>query len=179
MGKITSFINSFKDTKVTTDTGEIDRDRADDYATEKKSTAFYVISIMISVMGALMIWLFAVTTGAGVTEKIFSIQPEIKELATFVSVAEQSGFNVVIDSESTVSFALEGRQKVVNEVTNEDIKVYIDLSSHIGKVDKLPNNVEQILTAEIIIDAPIYFDVQDVSKKEITIKLVPINKVAE
>ena len=179
MGKITSFFNSFKDAKLTSDTGEIDRDRADDYAIEKKSKSFYVISIMVSVIGALLIWLFAVTTGAGVTEKIFSIQPEIKELASFVSAAEQSGFNVVIDSESTVSFALEGRHKVVDEVTNDDIKVYIDLSSHIGKVNKLPNNVEQTLTAEIVIDAPIYFEVQDVSKKEIIIKLVPINKVTE
>lgn len=177
MGKIISFMNFIKGDKINHDTGEIDRDRADDYAVEKKSTSFYVVSFIVSVLGAILIWLFAVSTGT--TEKIFSIQPEIRDLPTFVSTAEQSGFTVVMESDMTVSFALEGRQKVVNDVTKDDIAVYINLEPLIGDVNKLPNDKEQILTAEIIIDAPIYFNIVDVSKKEVTIKLVPINKVTE
>jgi len=181
MGKIVAFMNSFKGIfggdKPGADTAEIERDRGDDYAVEKKSTSFYVISMIVSVLGAVLIWLFAVSTGS--TEKIFSIQPEMRELPSFVSAAEQSGFTVVMEADSTVSFALEGRQKVVNEVTNNDIAVYVDLEALIGDVHKLPNNKEQILTAEIHIEAPIYFNIADVSKDKITIKLVPINKGTE
>jgi hypothetical protein len=99
-------------------------------------------------------------------------------MPSFVSEAELSGFTVVAE-DSTVSFALEGRQKVVNEVTSEDIAVYVDLDALISEMHKLPNNTEQIITAEIVIDAPIYFRVTDVSKEKITIKLVPINKGTE
>ena len=181
MGKITSFINSFrgddKNGNPSSDTGEIARDRAGDYAVEKKSTSFYVVSGIVSVLGALLIWLFAVSTGT--TEKIFSVQPELEHMNTFVSAAEQSGFKVVVEGDPNVSFALEGRKKVVNDVTKDEIKVYVNLDKLISDVDKLPNNVEQTLTAKIIIDAPIYFNIVDLSKEEITIKLVPINKVTE
>ena len=62
---------------------------------------------------------------------------------------------------------------------NDDIAVFAELEGLISDVNKLPNDKEQVLTAEIIIDAPIYFNVEDVSKKEVIIKLVPINKVTE
>lgn len=183
MGTIISFMNSFMGfaggKKPGFDTGEIDRDKADDYAVEKKSTSFYVISIIVSVIGALFIWLFAVSTGT--TEKIFSIQPELRGLDSLVSAAHQSGFTVVTETDANVSFALEGRQKVVDNVTKDDIFVYVDLENEklIKSVEKLPNDVEQTLTVEIVIDAPIYFNILDVSKEKITIKLVPINKVTE
>ena len=174
MGKLGSFLKPLKKgANITTDTVEIDRDRCDDYAVEKKSTSFYVVSMVVSVLGAVLIWLFAVSTG--MSEKMFSVQPEMRDMLSFVSEAELSGFTVIID-ESAVNFALEGRQKVVNDVTSEDIAVYVDFGALMSEVHKLPNNTEQVLTAEIVIDAPIYFGVTDVSKKEITIKLVPINK---
>ena len=47
----------------------------------------------------------------------------------------------------------------------------------IKDVETMPNDVEQTLSAEIVIEAPIYFNVVDVSKEKITIKLIPINKV--
>ena len=180
MGNIVSFMNSIKGFiwgGNEADGGENERDRADDYAVEKKSTSFYVISIIVSVLGAVLIWLFAVS--AGTSEKMFSIQPERRGLDDFKSAAEQSGFTVVIAEDQTVSFALEGRPKVVNEVTNEDIAVFVNLEPLISEVHKMRNDVEQTITAEIFIDAPIYFNIVDVSKKEITIKLVPINKVTE
>ena len=177
MGKMGSFFKPLKNgNNMIIDTGEIDRDRCDDYAVEKKSTSFYVVSAIVSVLGAILIWLFAVSTG--MSEKMFSVQPEMRGMPSFVSEAELSGFTVVVD-DSAVSFALEGRQKVVNEVTNEDIAVYVDLEALISEMHKLPNNTEQILTAEIVIEAPIYFGVTDVSKEKITIKLVPINKGTE
>ena len=181
MGKIISFMNSFKGfakgSEPALDTGEIDRDRADDYAVEKKSTTFFVVSIIVSVLGALLVWLFAVSTST--TEKIFSVQPEMRGLDSFVSAAHQSGFTVVSEADANVGFALEGRQKVVNNVTKDDISVYVDLEALIKAVEKLPNDVEQTLTAEIVIDAPVYFNIVDVSKEKITVKLVPINKVTE
>lgn len=181
MGKIVSFMNSIKDFIKTDEpkkeTSAAGRNKGDDYAVGKKSTSFYVISIIVSVLGALLIWLFAVSTGT--TEKMFSIQPEMRGMKSFVSEAELSGFTVVVEADAAVSFALEGRQKVVNEVTNSDIAVYVELEELINDVHKLPNNKEQVITAEIKIEAPIYFNIVDVSKEKINIKLVPINKGTE
>lgn len=185
MGKIISFINSFKaflkSNKANAETSEIDRNNADDYAVEKKSTAFYVVSIIISVLGAVAIWLVAVTNGPAVSEKSFTMPIQINEEAkgSFISAAEQSGFNVVMEEKSTVSFYLEGRKKVVNDLTVDDIYVYIDLGKYIDAINTLPNDKEQIIAAEIIIDAPIYLNISDVSKIEVAIKLVPINKTSE
>ena len=103
----------------------------------------------------------------------------MRGIADFVSAAEQSGFTVVMEKDAAVSFALEGREKVIKTVTNDDIAVFVNLEPLVNEVHKMRNDVEQTITAEIFIDAPIYFNVQDVSKKEITIKLVPINKVTE
>ena len=177
MGKIVSFMNSLKIGKHESAVDEIERDRGDDYAVEKKSTSFYVTSIIVSVLGAIFIWLFAVSTGT--SEKLFSIQPELRGIEDFASAAEHSGFTVVVEKDAAVSFTLVGREKVVKNVTNDDIAVFAELDRLISEVNKLPNDKEQTLTAEIKIDAPIYFNVEDVSKNEITIKLVPINKVAE
>ncbi len=185
MGKIISFINSFKafmkSNRANAETAELDRNNADDYAVEKKSTAFYVISIIISILGAVMIWLVAVTNGPAVSEKSFTMPIQINEEAkgSFISAAEQSGFNVVMEENSTVSFYLEGRKKVINDLTVDDISVYINLGEYIDDIHTLPNDKEQVISAEIIIEAPIYLDISDVSKKEIAIKLVPINKTSE
>ena len=86
---------------------------------------------------------------------------------------------MVVEKDATVSFGLVGRDKVIKTVTNGDIAVYAELGGLIAEVNKLPNDSEQTVTAEIIIEAPLYFSIEDVSKKEITIKLVPINKVTE
>ncbi len=177
MGKIVSFMNSLKFNKHESAADEIERDRGDDYAVEKKSTSFYVTSIIVSVLGAIFIWLFAVSTGT--SEKLFTIQPELRGIDDFMSAAEHSGFTVVVEKDATVSFALSGREKVIKMVTNDDIAVFAELGGLIAEVHSLPNDSEQTVTAEIIIDAPVYFAVEDVSKKEITIKLVPINKVTE
>ncbi len=185
MGKIISFINSFKaflkSNKASSDTAEIERNNADDYAVEKKSTAFYVVSITISVLGAVLIWLAAVTNGPSVSEKSFTMPIQIneEEKGSFISAAEQNGFNVVFEENSTVSFYLEGRKKLVNDLTVDDISVYINLGEHIDAINTLPNDAEQTISAEIKIDAPIYFSISDVSKKEVTIKLIPINKTNE
>lgn len=177
MGKIVSFMNSLKLGRHESDESEIKRDRGDDYAVEKRSTSFYVTSIIVSVLGAIFIWLFAVSTGT--TEKLFTVQPEMRGIEDFVSAAEQSGFTVVLEKDATVSFALSGREKVIKNVTNDDIEVFAELDGLIAEVNKLPNDKEQTLTVKIVIDAPMYFGVEDVSKNEMTIKLVPINKVTE
>ena len=95
MGKIVSFMNSLKLGRHESDESEIKRDRGDDYAVEKRSTSFYVTSIIVSVLGAIFIWLFAVSTGT--TEKLFTVQPEMRGIEDFVSAAEQSGFTVVLE----------------------------------------------------------------------------------
>lgn len=176
MGKLTEFKNR-KNAQAVSDTGEIDRDKGDDYAVERKSTSFYVAIGIISVLGAIFIWLFAVSTGT--TEKLFTLTPELRGIEDFTSAAEQSGFTVVVEKDPTVSFALVGRQKSVNNVSNGEISVYAELEELISEVNKLPNNSEQTVTAKIVIDAPVYFNVRDVSKEEITIKLVPIHKGTE
>lgn len=176
MGKLAEFRNR-KNAPILSDTVETDRDRGDDYAVERKSTSFYVASIIISVLGAVFIWLFAVSTGT--SEKLFTVVPELREMETFTSAAELNGFNVVVEKDTTVSFALVGRQKSVNDVSNSEILVFAELDELISEVNKLPNDKEQTVTVKIVIDAPVYFNVRDVSKEEITIKLVPINKGAE
>jgi hypothetical protein len=176
MGKL-SFIKNKNAEEAINDTIELERDRGDDYAVEKKSTSFYVASAIVSVLGAILIWLFAVSTGA--TEKLFTLQPELRDMETFVSAAEQSGFTVVVEKDTTVSFAIVGRQKAINNIASYDILVYTELEQFISEVNKLPNDREQTITAKIIIDAPVYFNIEDVSKEEITIRLVPINKVTE
>jgi hypothetical protein len=176
MGKL-SFIKNKNAEEAINDTSELERDRGDDYAVEKKSTSFYVASAIVSVLGAILIWLFAVSTGA--TEKLFTLQPELRDMETFVSAAEQSGFTVVVEKDTTVSFAIVGRQKAINNIASYDILVYTELEQFISEVNKLPNDREQTITAKIIIDAPVYFNIEDVSKEEITIRLVPINKVTE
>ena len=176
MGKL-SFIKNKNAEEAINDTIELERYRGDDYAVEKKSTSFYVASAIVSVLGAIMIWLFAVSTGS--TEKLFTLQPELRGVETFVSAAEQSGFTVVVEKDTMVSFAIVGRQKAINNMASYDILVYAELEQFINEVNKLPNDREQTITAKIIIDAPVYFNVEDVSKEEITIRLVPINKVAE
>ena len=177
MGKIVSFMNSFKLVKSESAAEETLRDRGDDYAVEKKSTSFYVASIIVSVIGAVLIWLFAVSTGT--SEKLFTVHPELRGIEDFTSAAEHSGFTVVLEKDAMVSFGLVGREKVIKTVTNDDLAVFAELEGLIADVKKLPNDKEQVLTAEIIIDAPVYFNVEDVSKKEVIIKLVPINKVTE
>jgi len=176
MGKLELFKKK-KNAPAISDTGEIDRDRGDDYAVERKSTSFYVVIGVISVLGAIFIWLFAVSTGTA--EKLFTLSPELRGLADFESAAAHSGFTVVVEKDATVSFALVGRQKSVNNISGGDITVFAELDSLISEVNKLPNDREQTVTAKIIIDAPVYFNVRDVSKEEITIKLVPIHKGTE
>jgi hypothetical protein len=185
MGKIISFINSFKaflkSNRASTETTEIDRNIADDYVVERKSTAFYVLSIIISVLGAVLIWLVAVTNSSAVSEKSFAMPVQINEEAkgSFMSAADQSGFNVVIEENTTITFYLEGRKKVISALTVDDINVYIDLNKYIDDINRLPNDKEQVISAEIIIDVPIYLNISDVSKKEVIIKLIPINKTSE
>jgi hypothetical protein len=185
MGKIISFINSFKaflkSNRASAETTEIDRNIADDYVVERKSTAFYVLSIIISVLGAVLIWLVAVTNSSAVSEKSFAMPVQINEEAkgSFMSAADQSGFNVVIEENTTITFYLEGRKKVISDLTVDDINVYIDLNKYIDDINRLPNDKEQVISAEIIIDVPIYLNISDVSKKEVIIKLIPINKTSE
>ncbi len=167
-----------KSDKTNSETSEIERNNADDYAIEKKSTSFYVVSIIISILGAVLIWLVAVTNGSAVSEKSFTMPVHIseEERGSFMSAAEQNGFNVVMDENTPVSFYLEGRTKVVNDLSVDDISVYINLGQYIDSINTLPNDTEQTISAEILIDAPVYFTISDVSKKEVIIKLVPINK---
>jgi hypothetical protein len=148
---------------------------------ERKSTAFYVLSIIISVLGAVLIWLVAVTNSSAVSEKSFAMPVQINEEAkgSFMSAADQSGFNVVIEENTTITFYLEGRKKVISDLTVDDINVYIDLNKYIDDINRLPNDKEQVISAEIIIDVPIYLNISDVSKKEVIIKLIPINKTSE
>lgn len=155
---------------------EYARNSADDYAVVR-SKKFYIVSIVVSFFAAVFIWLVSVTNGTAVGEQMYNVSLDMKEYSSFVSAAEQNGFNVVAETNTTVSFILEGRKKSISRVTMEDISVYIDLGKYIEELDRMPNNTEQTIVAEIVIEAPIYFSISDVSKKEITIKLIPINKI--
>jgi hypothetical protein len=128
-----------------------------------------------------LIWLVAVTNSSAVSEKSFAMPVQINEEAkgSFMSAADQSGFNVVIEENTTITFYLEGRKKVISDLTVDDINVYIDLNKYIDDINRLPNDKEQVISAEIIIDVPIYLNISDVSKKEVIIKLIPINKTSE
>ena len=152
------------------------RNSADDYAVVR-SKKFYITAIIISFFSAIFIWLVSVTNGTAVGEQMYNVSLDMKEYGSFVSAAEQNGFNVVAETNTTVSFILEGRKKSISRVTMDDISVYIDLGKYIEELDKIPNNVEQTFVAEIVIEAPIYFSISDVSKKEVVIKLIPINKI--
>ena len=155
---------------------EYTRNSADDYAVVR-SKKFYIISIAISFLAAVFIWLVSVTSGAAVGEQMYNVSLDMKEYGSFVSAAEYNGFNVVAETNTTVSFILEGRKKSISRVTMDDISVYVDLGKYIEELDRMPNNTEQTIVAEIIIEAPMYFGISDISKKEITIKLIPINKI--
>jgi hypothetical protein len=155
-----------------------ERNTADDYGVSK-SRKFNVITGLISFAVAVVIWLVSVTSGGAVGEQIFNVTPEMRGIEDFVSMAEFNGFTVSMENSSTVSFTLEGRKKSISRVTMDDVEVYVDLNKHIELLDTLPNGVVQTITAEIIIDAPVYFGIDDVSKKDVTIKLIPINKISE
>ena len=181
MGKIGTFISSFKSYTNNNDTNENEfRNNTDDYNTVAKSKEFYVVSAIISIMAALLIWLVAVTTGTAVGEKPFAVSISMNNYGSFVSAAEQSGFNVVIaESDKTISFTLEGRKKSIENVSSDDIFVQVDFDDCIKMVNTLPNDKEQTISAPIVIDAPVYFAVSDISKTEITIRLIPINMISE
>lgn len=152
------------------------RNESDDYGA-KKNGRFTVLTGIISFFAAVSIWLVAVTTGSAAGEQIFNIAPEMIEYNSFVSAAEQNGFNVTVDTNMIVSFTLEGRKKSISRLTVDDISVYADFSGYTETLGRLPNDTEQAITVEIVIEAPIYFNVDDVSRKEVTVKLIPINKV--
>lgn len=152
------------------------RKETDDYNTVQKSKKFDIIIRIISVLGAIIIWLCAVTSGSAVNERMFTHSNfEIKNEGSFLSAAKQSGFNVIIEKENTVSFTLKGRKKLIDKLQENEVFVYVDLESYIETVNTIPNDTEQIIKAEITIEAPRYFQVSNVSVESITIKLIPIN----
>ena len=177
--KLRSYLKKFLRINNSDAEGDTDvpaRNESEDYGS-KKSRRFTVLTGIVSFFAAIAIWLVAVTTGSAVGEQIFNIAPEMIGYNSFVSAAEQNGFNVTVETNTTVSFTLEGRKKSISRLTVDDISVYADFSGYTEKLGKLPNDTEQTITVEIVIDAPIYFNVDDVSKKEVTVKLIPINKV--
>ena len=119
----------------------------------------------------------AVTTGSAVNERMFTHNNfEIKNEGSFVSAAEQSGFNVVIEPNNTVSFTLKGRKKLIDKLQESEVSVFVDLEPYIKSVNTIPNDTEQTIEANITIEVPGYFQVSNVSVEKITIKLIPINK---
>lgn len=156
------------------ETEKTSRNESDDYAVHK-SKKFDVIIRIISVVGAIIIWLCAVTTGSSVNERMFTYTNfELKNEGSFISAAEQSGFNVSIEKNNSVTFSLKGRTKFINGLQENEVSVYVDLSQYIDIVNTIPNNQEQTIDAEIIIQAPGYFQVSNLTNEKITIKLIPI-----
>ena len=168
---ISSIKNIFSSKKVQ----DTDRNNSDDYMI-RKSKKFDIIIRIIAVVGAIIIWLCAVTTGSAVNQRMFTYNNfEIKGSGSFISAAERSGFNVIINYDNTVSFTLKGRKKLIDSLNEKDVSVYVDLTEHIETVNTIPNDVPQIIEAEIEINAPGYFQVSNISLEKITIQLIPIN----
>lgn len=168
---ISSVKNIFSSKKVQ----DTDRNNSDDYMI-RKSKKFDIVIRIIAVVGAIIIWLCAVTTGSAVNQRMFTYNNfEIKGSGSFISAAERSGFNVIINYDNTVSFTLKGRKKLIDSLNEKDVTVYVDLTEHIETVNTVPNDVPQIIEAEIEIKAPGYFQVSNISLEKITIQLIPIN----
>ena len=126
-------------------------------------------------VGAVIIWLCAVTTGSAVNQRMFTYNNfEIKDTGSFISAAERSGFSVIINYENSVSFTLKGRKKLIDSLSESEVAVYVDLSEYIETVNTIPNDATQIIEAKVEIEAPGYFQVSNVSLEKITIQLVPI-----
>lgn len=170
------FFSSIKNFFTSKKPQNAERNEADDY-TIQKSKKFDIVIRIVSVIGAIIIWLCAVTTGSAVNERMFTHNNfEIKNEGSFVSAAEQSGFNVVIEPNNTVSFTLKGRKKLIDKLQESEVSVFVDLEPYIKSVNTIPNDTEQTIEANITIEVPGYFQVSNVSVEKITIKLIPINK---
>lgn len=172
------FFNSIKNTMSnlfpTKESEKTNRNESDDYAVHK-SKKFDIIIRIVSVVGAIIIWLCAVTTGSSVNERMFTYTNfELKNEGSFISAAEQSGFTVAVEKNNSVTFSLKGRTKFINGLQDNEVSVYVDLSKYIDIVNTIPNNKEQTIEADIIIEAPGYFQVSNVTSEKITIKLIPI-----
>lgn len=169
------FFSSIKNFFVSKKPENAERNEADDYAIQKNKK-FDIIIRIISIIGAIIIWLCAVTTGSAVNERMFTHNNfEIKNEGSFVSAAEQSGFQVVIEANNSVSFTLKGRKALIDSLQESEVSVYVNLESYIETVNKIPNDSEQIIEAEITIEAPRYFQVSNISTEKIIIRLIPIN----
>ncbi len=168
------FLSSLKNRFSSKRIQDTDRNESDDYMI-RKSKRFDIVIRIISVVGAVIIWLCAVTTGSAVNQRMFTYHNfEIKDTGSFISAAERSGFYVIINYENSVSFTLKGRKKLIDSLNESEVAVYVDLSDYIETVNTIPNDTTQIIEAEVEIEAPGYFQVSNVSLEKIIIQLVPI-----
>ena len=169
------FISSLKNLFSSRKAQGTDRNESEDYMI-RKSRKFDIVIRIISVVGAVIIWLCAVTTGTGVNQRMFTYNNfEIRDVGSFFSAAERSGFKTVINFENSVSFTLKGRKRLIDSLNENEVTVYVELSDYIETVNTIPNDVEQTIEAVVKIEAPGYFQVSNVSLDTITIQLVPIN----
>lgn len=169
------FISSVKNTFFSKKVQDTKRNNSDDYMI-RKSKKFDIIIKIVSVVGAIIIWLCAVTTGSAVNQRMFTYNNfDIKGTGSFISAAERSGFSVIINYDNSVSFSLKGRKRLIDSLNEKEVSVYVDLSEYIETVNTIPNDTPQIIEADIEIEAPGYFQVSNVSLEKITIQLVPIN----
>jgi len=168
------FFSSLKNRFSSKKIQDTDRNESDDYMI-RKSKRFDIVIRIVSVVGAVIIWLCAVTTGSAVNQRMFTYNNfEIKDTGSFISAAERSGFSVIINYENSVSFTLKGRKKLIDSLSESEVAVYVDLSEYIETVNTIPNDATQVIEAKVEIEAPGYFQVSNVSLEKITIQLVPI-----
>jgi hypothetical protein len=169
------FISSVKNIFFAKKLQDTDRNNSDDYMI-RKSKKFDIVIKIVAVVGAIIIWLCAVTSGSAVNQRMFTYNNfEIKGTGSFISAAERSGFSVIINYDNTVSFSLKGRKRLIDSLNEKEVSVYVDLTEYIETVNTIPNDTTQIIEADIEIKVPGYFQISNVSLEKITIQLIPIN----
>lgn len=170
MNKFFSSIKAFLAPKNQDDTI---RNENDDY-TIKKGKRFDIVIRIISIVGAVIVWLIAVTSNQAIAKReISSVKIDTVGYSEFVKSAAKKGFIVDFDTSVTETFTISGRKKFVNSLQNEEISVTADFSKYINALNTLDTEKENTLNIQIEIKIPKYFMLSDIKNEYIEIKLIP------
>ncbi len=150
------------------------RNEGDDYAIAKSKRFDLVIKI-ISVVGAVIIWLLAVTSDAAVYTRDFnSLRISTPGYSEFLDLAEEKGYEVTDNASSMfVNISIKGRNNMINTLKENEIGVTADFREHMDFLENLDPAVTTVFKIPIVIDVPKYFSVASVSPEYIEVILVP------
>lgn len=142
----------------------------DDYTVKKNKRTDIIIGVL-SLLCALVIWIYAVTSG-NTTKEFINVSVKVKGM----TMVTTSGFDVQY-SDLKVNFKAQGSIPALNQLSEKNIDVYADLSS-VNLTDIVDTKIVNLpIVYTVTADGPSGVNYFDKSQESITVTITKKNLI--